>query len=231
MCYNFSVIELKNVKLEYYGEQTTLNVSFNEGVTMLLGEVGSFKTSVFFALGGVKEIIDGEIIVDGVNVEELLPKCRDMAFVGADSLPVYNDIVKALTQPLIMRKVSKKQACEIAISAATKFGLDITKKIKTLDKNELIDFFGARLSLRDTRITMFDEPYHFFEEENSEKTTAMIKSRSGYVLVSSCNGEDLTKLSPDNVIVLRRGNVLQSGKTDEVLGSPCNEYVKKFLIG
>ncbi|MCH5164304.1 MAG: ABC transporter ATP-binding protein [Clostridiales bacterium] len=224
------MLEVKNVKVEYYGEEVgTLNFAFNQGVTLILGEVGSFKTTLFRVLGGIKEFDEGEIILDGERIEELPPKKRDMAYVGLDSTPTSGNVVKALMQPLRLRGVSKKEAFVAADGAAQKFGLDSKRKIKALSKAELVSFFKARLSLRNIAVTMFDEPYHYFGTENAQSITDMIKSCGGYVLVSSCDGGDIERLKPDYLIVVRGDNLLQQGKTEELIGSPASKYIEMFV--
>lgn len=220
------MLEVKNVKVEYYGEEVALlNFEFKQGVTLLLGEVGSFKTTLFRILGGIKEIKEGEIILDGTNIEELPPKRRDMAYVGKDSIPPSGTVIKALMLPLKLR--GDKKAKLKANEAANQFGLEPKRKIKELSKKELIPFFAARLSLRNTIVSMFDEPYHLLGEDDA--VTDMIKNRGGYTLVSSCDGSDIERLKPDYLFVLRGDRVLAFGKTEDVLISPQDKYVEMFL--
>lgn len=224
------MLEVKNVKIEYYGEEVaTLNFAFNKGITLVLGEVGSFKTTLFRVLGGIKEFDEGEIILDGVRIEELPPKQRDMAYVGLDSTPISGNVIKALMQPLRLRGVSKKEALLAADDAAKKFNIEAKKKIKDLSKTELILFFNARLSLRNKNVTMFDEPYHYLGVENAQSITDMISSCGGYTLVSSCDGGDIERLKPDYLAIVRGNRLLQQGKTEEVLNSPASKYIEMFV--
>ena len=125
---------------------------------------------------------------------------------------------KALIEPLLLRGYGKKEARRIADEAAERFGLDPNGLVAS----ERRKFFEARMSLRSTKVTMFDEPYHFFGEDVSE----MIRSRlSDYVIVTSSDGEDARKLVPNDLIVIREGDVLQSGTFDEVVNAPISKYV------
>lgn len=219
---------LSHIKAEYYGNEIPeINLSFSSGVTLILGEVGAGKTNVLKIIGGIKEIIDGEIILDGQRIEEIEPKNRNMAYVGKDSVP-FGNVYGALLQPLRLRKVNKKVAAFLAKEAADKFGLDTKIKIKDLNKEQLLKFFAARLSLRNPVVTMFDEPYHFFGEENSAFITRLIKEKKGVVIVTSCDGGDIERLKPDELIILRRGELLKHGKTDEVLADKSDEYINRF---
>ncbi|MBR2968148.1 MAG: ATP-binding cassette domain-containing protein [Clostridia bacterium] len=222
------MLEIKNVKIEYYGEDLCdLNFAFNKGVTLILGEVGSFKTTLFLVLGGVKYIEQGEVIIDGENIEEIPPKHRNMAYVGLNSTP-RGCVLSELMRPLLLRKTDRKQARAIALDACNMFSLAPRQKIKKLSLEQLIRFFRARLSLRDSNVTMFDEPYHYFGEQNEQAITDMIRSRNGYVLVASCDGADVTRLEPDYLVIVRRDKVLYDGKAQDV--TYCqDEYVKKLL--
>lgn len=223
------MLKVHGVKVEYYGiELATLDFEFARGVTLLLGEVGSFKTTLFRIIGGIKEIKEGEIILDEINIEENPPKLRDMAYVGEDSTPS-GSVRKALMMPLKLRGVGRHEAKLRADEAARQFGLEPKRKIKELCKRELVAFFAARLSLRETKVTMFDEPYHFFGEENEERITELIKSRGGYTLVSSCDGGDVERLKPDYLFVLRGDKTLVCGKTEDVLSAQNDRYVSLFL--
>lgn len=224
------MLEVRNVKIEYYGEEmTTLSFAFDKGVTLILGEVGSYKTTLFSVVGGIKEIPDGEIIIDGTNIEEVHPRHRNIAYVGANSIPQGGKVLDQLALPLRIRGAKKAEAIKLARDAADKFGLDQSKKIRSLSKTELVNFFAARLSMRQLQVTMFDEPYHFLGEENEFAITKLIKGCCGYVLVSSCDGADVKRLNPDYLVVLRREKILAMGKTEDVLKNASGEYLTKFL--
>ncbi|MBR2970420.1 MAG: ATP-binding cassette domain-containing protein [Clostridia bacterium] len=224
------MLEVRNVKIEYYGEEiTTLNFAFNKGVTLILGEVGSYKTTLFSVIGGIKEIPDGEIIIDGINIEEDHPRYRNIAYVGANSIPQGGKVLTQLALPVRLRGTKKTEAKKLAYATAEKFRLDPNKKIKSLCKAELVKFFAARLSMRKLQVTMFDEPYHFLGEENEHAITKLINSLGGYVLVSSCDGGDVKRLNPDYLVVVRRDKILADGKTEDVLKNASGEYLTKFL--
>lgn len=222
------MLEVKDVKIEYYGDEVaTLNFAFKRGITLILGEAGSFKSTLFAVIGGIKEIEYGEIVVDGENIEELHPKDRNISLVSDYSLPQTGKVVKALMTPLVLRGVSKADARKSAEKAMNEFGLG-DGKIKTLSKVELIKFFEARLSLRETSITMFDEPFHYMGAENSDEIVKMIRNRGGYVLVSSCDGLDVERLMPDYVTVVRGDKILAQGPLSSVLTTD-DEYCRKFM--
>ncbi len=215
------------ITIEYYGEKTELNFCFNRGITLILGEVGSFKTTLLRTIGGVKEILDGEIILDERRIEELPPKERNMSLVSADTIPTSGKVRKILIRPLVMRGINKKEAIVSAEKVARDFSLDLNKNIKDLDKKGMLSLLHARLMLRQTEVSMFDEPYHLFGEESA--VTDMIKSRRGYVLVTSCDGSDLNKLNPDYVAIVKRDKLLQYGETDMVLSCPTDKYTELLL--
>lgn len=221
------MLELKRVKVDFYGNKSVLDINFEPGITLILGETGSLKTTILRVVGGIKEIEDGELILGGKNIEELSPKERNMSLVAAETLPTGGKTGRMLIRPLVMRGINKKEALIQAHTAAEKYALDLNKKIKDLTARERLSFVAARLMLRQTEVTMFDEPYHLFDDDRA--VTDMIRSRGGYVLVTSCDGSDLEKLAPDYVVLLRRGEILQQGKTSEVLRSPKGKYVEMFL--
>ncbi len=221
------MLEVKNVKIEYYGDITTLNVSFNVGITLILGEIGSFKTSLLRIIGGIKEIEEGEIVLDGKNIEELSPKARDIILVSADTMPFGGKVKNILIKPLTMRGINKDKAKSMVEQAVNLFALDMEKRTKKLSKKELISFFRARLYLRNTEITLFDEPYHLLGDD--EAITEMIRSRGGYTIVTSCDGSDIKKLKPDHIIVCRRDKILQQGPMEQVLSSPVDKYTQLLL--
>ena len=223
------MLEVKNVKVEYYGEElAVLNFAFEKGVTLILGEVGSFKSTLFRIIGGIKEIPDGEIAIDGRQIEEVPPRERNMAYVGLDSTPEHGKTVKNLMKPLRLRGVNRREALTAATEAAKRENVPLVS-MKRLTRADLLSFFRARLSLRETQVTMFDEPYHYFGEENADRITDTIRSRGGYTLVSSCDGGDIERLKPDYLVIVRQDKVLQSGKTEDVLAAPMDTYVELLI--
>ncbi len=201
-----------------YESEVRLELEIPEGITVLLGEAGSYKSTVLKVIGGVATIEDGVVVIDGRSVEQLPPWKRDTVLVSAETVPTCKKVKKALMQPWRLRGMSRADALERATEAAEKFGLNLGGRV-TDNKRA---FFEARMSLRNTEISMFDEPYHFFGED----VTEMIRSRkSKYVIVSSSDGGDVRRLHPDYLIVLRNGLVLQSEKPPKVSASPINKYV------
>ncbi|NCI48857.1 ABC transporter ATP-binding protein [Sediminibacterium roseum] len=223
-------IEFKNVSFAYVDENYVLkNINFQvkAGETVaLVGHTGSGKTSIISLLNRLYHIQQGEILVDGVNINDYkLDTLRKSIGVVLQDVFLFSGSVMdniTLRNPAITR--------EQVIAAAKMIGVDefITQLPSGYDYNvmergstlslgqrQLLSFIRALLY--NPSILILDEATSSIDTESEmliEKATdALISGRTSIVIAHRLS----TIRKADKIIVLDKGEVKEMGNHEELL--------------
>ena len=126
-------IQLKNLTKEYVTHEGTgtflavdhINVDIASGqFVTLLGPSGCGKTTTLRMIAGFEGISDGEILLDGVRINELTPDKRDssMVFQSYALFPHY-DVYDNVGYGLVNKKMDKKTIEEKVMNMLDLVGL------------------------------------------------------------------------------------------------------------
>lgn len=118
-------IELKNLTKEYVTHEGTgtflavdhinVNIGSGEFVT-LLGPSGCGKTTTLRMIAGFESVSGGDILLDGIRINEMTPDKRDssMVFQSYALFPhydVYDNVAYGLVNKKWIRRPSGKRSC------------------------------------------------------------------------------------------------------------------------
>lgn len=121
-------LELKNISFSYEEENKILDkISFNidsNDFLVLLGSSGCGKTTLLYIIAGLLSQSDGEVLIDGINVNNQDPKSRDVAMVFQNyalypSMTIYNNIAF----PLRNSHKNKTEIDNMVKAVATNLGI------------------------------------------------------------------------------------------------------------
>ena len=187
-------IVLSNIK-KSYGDKLVLDnlsLTFNAGeTTLLMGESGIGKTTLFHVLLGIEKNDSGEIIG--------LPENISVAFQN-DALCPQLSVIDNIR--LALPKVKKEEI----FSALEDVGLGSDKDTKA---KALSGGMGRRASvvramLSNAPLVLLDEPFRGLDEDSKKKTAAFIvkKSQGRTLIVITHDKEDKALLHAAKVISL-----------------------------
>ena len=121
-------IKLENVSYAYGEQQILKDISLEVEagqVVAILGPSGVGKTTLFNLIAGILEVQTGRIVLDGQEN----PKGRVSYMLQKDLLLEHKTVLGNVILPLLIRKVSKKEATEQASQILKEFGLfDVADK-------------------------------------------------------------------------------------------------------
>ncbi|MDM0721809.1 ABC transporter ATP-binding protein [Clostridium perfringens] len=236
-------IEFKNVSFKYprSKEFTLKNVSIkiNEGEKLsVVGLNGAGKTTFIKLLARLYEPTEGEILLNGVNINEYdYDEYMKLLSVVFQDFKLMSFSIKENIALNDFNKVKDEEIEEVLIKSG--FGKDLEKLPKGINtpiyKNfdeGGIEFSGgqaqklaiARAVYKNAPIVILDEPtaaldpkaeyeiYSKFNELIGKKTTIYISHR-----LSSCR-------FCDNIAVFQKGKLIQYGTHDELVKDKGNEY-------
>jgi len=172
----------------------TLTVARGEMVAVM-GPSGCGKTTLLNCLSGLDQIDAGDVIIEGVSLGSMSDhdrtayRGRRMGFVFQfyNLLPVLN-AVENVEMPLLVSRVSGKQAREKAMAALAMVGLaDRVQHVPAeLSGGERQRVTIARSLVNDPAIVWADEPTGDLDSENALGITELMRSlnrEQGYTFV------------------------------------------------
>ena len=239
------IIELKKLKKQY-GDNVILkniNLHVDRGeVVSLIGPSGSGKSTILRCIVDLESITSGEVMIEGNNLadknvdkkikKEMLLK-TGMVFQTFNLFPhlsVRNNIVRTL------KLVKKKTAIE-AENIANKM-LDLVGLSDKIDSfpNELSGGQKQRVAIAralalQPDIMLFDEPTSALDPELVKEVLDIIrklKNQKITMLIVSHEMNFVREIS-DRIIVMEKGEILETGTSQQIFENPSSERVREFL--
>ena len=182
-----NILSIKNLSFNYPNNKILhdINIYVDKGeVVSILGGSGVGKTTLFNIIAGINPLQSGEISIKG-NTDY---KGRVSYMLQKDLLLEHKTIIQNITLPLLIRKVSKKEAEEEAINSLKLFNL---YEYKDKYPSELSGGMRQRIAL--LRTYMFKEELFLLDEPFSAlDAITKISLHSWYLEIK--NTLDLTTL-------------------------------------
>ena len=215
-------------------QEFSLNIKDKEFI-VLVGPSGCGKSTTLRMVAGLEEITSGELYIDGVLVNAVEPKDRDIAMVFQSyalypHMSVYDNMayslkIKNTPKDEIDRKV--KEAADI---------LDITqyldRKPKALSGGQRQRVAIGRAIVRDPKVLLMDEPLSNLDAKlRNQMRAEIIKLRkrinTTFIYVTHDQTEAMTL--GDRIVVMKDGFIQQIGTPQEVYDHPRNLFVSGFI--
>ena len=182
-----NILSIKNLSFNYPNNKILhdINIYVDKGeVVSILGGSGVGKTTLFNIIAGINPLQSGEISIKG-NTDY---KGRVSYMLQKDLLLEHKTIIQNITLPLLIRKISKKDAEEEAIKSLKLFNL---YEYKDKYPSELSGGMRQRIAL--LRTYMFKEELFLLDEPFSAlDAITKISLHSWYLEIN--NKLDLTTL-------------------------------------
>jgi multiple sugar transport system ATP-binding protein len=200
-----------------------------------VGPSGCGKSTVLNMIAGLEDVTGGMILFDGVVVNELPPKERDVAMVFQSyALYPHMSVYENIAFPLRMKGERKDViAREVGRVAAL---LDIEgllgRKPKELSGGQRQRVALGRAIIRRPRVFLMDEPLSNLDARLRIETRAELKRLHQELKITTVyvthDQAEAMSLS-DRIAVLNEGLVQQVGAPREVYAKPSNMFVGGFI--
>lgn len=215
-------------------QQFDLEVADREFI-VLVGPSGCGKSTTLRLIAGLEEISEGNIYIDGVLVNEVSPKDRDVAMVFQNyalypHMTVYDNMAFALQ----MKKYPKNEIDRKVREAAGI--LEITdlldRKPKALSGGQRQRVAIGRAIVRSPKVLLMDEPLSNLDAKlRNQMRAEIIKLRdkidTTFIYVTHDQIEAMTL--GDRIVVMKDGYIQQIGRPQDVYDHPANIFVAGFI--
>jgi len=234
-----------NVKLDgvtkRFGSITAINnlqFEIKSGeLFVLLGPTGAGKTTTLRCVAGLEKQEEGDIYIDGVNVNRIDPAGRDVAFVFQYySLYPHYTVRENLEFPLKpkMRKTPQEEI-DRRVSDVAKIlhiGHLLDRKSDKLSGGEMQRVTIGRAIVRNPKVFLMDEPLSNLDAKLREELRAELKRLQidlGATLFFVTHDQVEAMTMADRIAVLNRGHILQMGAPFDIYDHPANTFVASFV--
>ena len=238
------LVELAGVE-KYYGDFHALknvNLTVDRGeVVVVIGPSGSGKSTLCRTINRLETISEGSIKIDGKNLPqegaELAALRSDVGMVFQSfNLFAHKTILENVTLgPIKVRKMSKKDADELAMELLKRVGVDhqAHKYPAQLSGGQQQRVAIARSLAMKPKLMLFDEPTSALDPEmiNEVLDTMVTLAKDGMTMVVVTHEMGFAREVSNQLVFLHKGIVEESGDPREVLVNPQCERLQQFLSG
>ena len=202
---------------------------------VLLGPSGCGKTTTMRMIAGLETISEGTLKIGGVEVNNVLPKYRNVAMVFQNyALYPHMTVAENIGYPLRVRKVPKEQRRKTVEEAAhtVELGQLLDRYPRQLSGGQRQRVALARAIIRRPTAFLMDEPLSNLDAKLRIQMRAELKHlqrelATTTVYVTHDQIEAMTLA--DRVAVMDEGVIKQLGPPKTIYGDPANMFVAAFI--
>lgn len=231
-------IEIKNLTKKYDKNVAinNLNVVVNNGEFIsILGPSGCGKSTLLYTITGILEPTSGEILFDGVRVNEVPIEKRNIGLVFQNySLYPHMTVLENLMFPLKMAKVKKALALEEANNIAKLLKIQdlLKRKPKELSRGQQQRVAIGRALIKKPKLLLMDEPFSNLDAalrvEMREEVRELQKKFNITTLFVTHDQEEAMSIS-DKILLMNKGQAIQYSTGEEMYSSPTSVFSASFI--
>jgi multiple sugar transport system ATP-binding protein len=233
-----ATVEIRRVRKSYDEHAVIHGVDVDIGdgeFVVLVGPSGCGKSTLLRMIAGLEDITEGEIRVDGVVVNDVASKDRDIAMVFQNyALYPHMTVAQNLAFSLSLRKAPAAQIKAKVERAAGILGLMplLERHPRQLSGGQRQRVAMGRAIVRDPKVFLFDEPLSNLDAQLRVQMRTEIKTlhqrlKTTTVYVTHDQIEAMTMA--DKIVVMNGGRVEQVGAPLALYDRPANLFVARFI--
>ena len=232
-------VKLTNVK-KVYDKKVVAVHDFNLDIkdkefVVFVGPSGCGKSTTLRMIAGLEEISEGTVEIDGVVVNDLQPKDRDIAMVFQNyALYPHLTVFENMAFSLRLKKVPNDEVFRRVTEAAKVLGITeyLTRKPRALSGGQRQRVAIGRAMVRDSKVFLMDEPLSNLDAKLRNQMRAEIillreKINTTFIYVTHDQTEAMTL--GDRIVIMKDGFIQQVGTPTEVFEHPVNLFVAGFI--
>lgn len=232
-------IELKNLSKTFGSTDVIrgVDLTINAGELMVfVGPSGCGKSTLLRLICGLEDITSGELLFDGVSMNDKVPSERGIAMVFQSyALYPHMSVYKNMAFGLKLANVSSQEMKNRVLEAAKMLQIDhlLERLPKQLSGGQRQRVAIGRAIVRDPRVFLFDEPLSNLDASLRVDTRLEIaklhhKMKDTTMIYVTHDQVEAMTLA-DRICVLRDGNIEQVGTPEELYSQPKSLFVAGFI--
>jgi multiple sugar transport system ATP-binding protein len=230
---------IQNVSKSYDGKTKVVkDVSFevyDKEFVVLVGPSGCGKSTVLRMVAGLESITGGDILIENLRVNDLLPKDRDIAMVFQNyALYPHMTVYQNMAFGLKIKKMNRKEIDKRVREAAAI--LEITHLLERrpgeMSGGQRQRVAIGRAIVRKPKVFLFDEPLSNLDAKLRVQMRIELQNlhrRLDCTMIYVTHDQTEAMTLGERIIVLKDGNIMQIGTPMELYDHPENLFVAGFI--
>jgi nickel transport system ATP-binding protein len=249
-----NILEVKKLNISLKDDTSIVkNIDFDVKTNRILGiigENGSGKTmiskSIMRLLDTKKFHITGQVFFDGQDIYNVSIKKmekvrgRELSLIMQNPMTAFDPMSKIGVQLIetlrVHFNISKKEAYHKAIGTLRKMNIGREEEIMdnypfTLSGGMLQRIMIALTIMLESRLIIADEVTTAIDAFNKTKILEEFKrlKERGVAMIIITHDFRVISTLADDIIVLKKGEIIERGNTYDVFNNPKHEYTKKLM--
>ncbi len=202
---------------------------------IFVGPSGCGKTTTLRMIAGLEEITEGDLYIDGVRMNDVAPKDRDIAMVFQNyALYPHMTVFDNMAFGLKLRHFDKEEIARRVNEAAEILDIKhlLDRKPKALSGGQRQRVALGRAIVREPKVFLMDEPLSNLDAKlrvqmRTEISKLHQKLATTFIYVTHDQTEAMTMGT--RIVVMKDGIVQQIDTPMGLYSNPCNKFVAGFI--
>ena len=231
-------VELKNINKNFGDYKASDNVNFGveKGKLIgLLGPSGSGKTTILRMIAGLETPDSGDIIIDGVRVNDIAASKRGIGFVFQNyALFRYMTVYDNIAFGLRVQKADKKKIDERVRELIKLIGLEGLEKRypSQLSGGQRQRVAFARALASNPQLLLLDEPFAAIDAKVRKELRSWLREmieKLGVTSIFVTHDQDEAIEVADEIIITNKGRIEHTGTPIEIYHNPKTAFTASFF--
>lgn len=231
-------VELKNINKNFGDYKASDNVNFGveKGKLIgLLGPSGSGKTTILRMIAGIETPDSGDIIIDGVRVNDIAASKRGIGFVFQNyALFRYMTVYDNIAFGLRVQKADKKKIDERVRELIKLIGLEGLEKRypSQLSGGQRQRVAFARALAPNPQLLLLDEPFAAIDAKVRKELRSWLREmieKLGVTSIFVTHDQDEAIEVADEIIITNKGRIEHTGTPIEIYHNPKTAFTASFF--
>jgi ABC-type Fe3+/spermidine/putrescine transport system ATPase subunit len=235
------MLQIQDISFSYQDKVTLDSISFElyKGKNLaIIGESGCGKSTLLKLVYGLYDLDKGKIYWNDLEIlgpkYNLIPGMDFMKYLAQDfDLMPFITVAENVGKYLSNINSEKKNERISELLAIVEMSEYANTKAKFLSGGQMQRVAIARVLALEPEVLLLDEPFshidNFRKNSLRRKLFAYLKEKHITTIVATHDSTDVLSFS-DEVLVMKKGQVLEKGTPKSVFGNPKNRYVA-YLFG
>ncbi len=232
------LIRLADCRMDFDGETVldsiNLYIKDKEFLT-LLGPSGCGKTTTLRIIGGFLQPTGGDVLFDGVRINDVPPHKRRVNTVFQKyalfpHLNVYENIAFGLRIAKVPEKEIEERVLEMLEIVSLK-GFE-KRRVTQLSGGQQQRVAIARALVNRPEVLLLDEPLGALDlrlRKDMQNELKRIQQQLGITFIYVTHDQEEALTMSDTVVVMDRGRIQQIGTHEDIYNEPENAFVADFI--